>query len=121
MRLYETAGHPVLDVLVGPACGRRAGHPGRHISAASLRRRAAQAPSGSPAVAALIREARKRAGMTQRRLAAVLGVTATAVQHYEYGKRTPSEERWIQLELALGPLGVVRERPEPAATRSEAA
>jgi transcriptional regulator with XRE-family HTH domain len=74
-----------------------------------------QAPSGSPVVAAAIREAREAAGMSQRRLAIVVGVTETAIQHYEYAKRTPSAETWVQLELALGPLGVVRDREEQAA------
>jgi len=40
----------------------------------------------------------------------------------EYARRAPGEQSWIQLELALGPLGVVREQdPEPAATEAERA
>ncbi len=33
----------------------------------------------------------------------------------EYARRAPGEQSWIQLELALGPLGVVRDAgPESA-------
>lgn len=108
---YETRlGVPILD---DPVCGRRPGHGGRHRSVPAMeraRRRGAtrQPPSGSLVVAAKIRAARRRAGMSQRRLAAVVGVTETAVQHWEYAKRVPGEHSWVQLELALGPLGVVR-------------
>ena len=79
-------------------------------------RPAAQPLTGSPLVAAGIRRARQRAGMSQRALAEAVGVTPACVQLYEYGKRTPSAKTWIQLELTLGPLGVVRDAgPEPAA------
>jgi ribosome-binding protein aMBF1 (putative translation factor) len=83
----------------------------------------AQAPTGSPAVAARIRQARKRAGMTRRHLALAVGVTESAVGKWERAWRTPGPESWVQLELALGPLGVVREAdPKPeAATEASAA
>lgn len=60
-------------------------------------------------VAAAIRDARERAGLSQYGLAAKLRVTRSAVQMYEDARCTPSDGVWIQLELTLGPLGVVRE------------
>ena len=72
-----------------------------------------QRASGGPAVAAAIRQARQRAEMSQRALAAAVGVTESYIQLCEYGKRNPSVKTWEQLELTLGPLGVVRDpRPE---------
>lgn len=106
VRRYEIPGHPVLGE---PECGRRPGHPGRHISVEALRRRRSQAPSGSHAIAAAIQGARKRAGLTQVRLAVLAGVTEQCVQRWEQAERTPGPESWVQLELTLGPLGVVRE------------
>ncbi|HEV2451642.1 MAG TPA: helix-turn-helix transcriptional regulator [Streptosporangiaceae bacterium] len=77
-------------------------------------------PDASPVVAAAIREAREAAGMSRRHLAATLGVTETAVRYWEDAKRAPAEERWVQLELTLGPLGVVRDpEPEPGQERNE--
>ena len=64
----------------------------------------------------MIREARRKAGLTQRRLAALLGFTEQCVQCWEQATRTPGPESWVQLELTLGPLGIVGETPE-AATR----
>ena len=118
---------PVLD---DPVCGRRAGHAGQHRSTIALTaarwRRVTQASSGRPAVAAAIREAREAAGLSQRRLAAVLGVTDVCVGLWERAQRTPGPDSWVQLELTLGPLGVVRERgveaeAEDAATGEAAA
>ncbi len=74
-----------------------------------------QPSSGSPAIGAVIRQARQRAGMSQRALAAAVGVTECCVQLWEGAKRTPREESWIQLELTLGPLGVVRDGDPQAA------
>ena len=108
-------------------CARPAGHKGsRHRSAAAIegarRKAASQPPSGSPVVAAAIRDAREQAALSRPRLAAVVGVTTTAVQWWEEGKRTPSEENWVQLQLTLGPLGVVREAdPRPGEGESAAA
>ena len=122
LRFYEWPGGPaVLEPLT---CARQAGHKSpRHRSAAAMeaarRRNAAQPPTGSPVVAAMIQLAREQAAMSRPRLASVVGVTATAVQWWEQGKRTPSEENWEQLQLTLGPLGVVREQPrEDAATKA---
>lgn len=74
----------------------------------AARRSAYDRPTGSPAVAAAIRHARTQAGKSQQALAVVLGVTQQAVQRWEAAVRLPAEETWVQLELALGPLGVVR-------------
>jgi DNA-binding transcriptional regulator YiaG len=71
-----------------------------------------QAPTGDPVVAARIRQARRRAGMTRRHLALAVGVSEAAVGHWERGARKPGPESWVQLELALGPLGIVREGQE---------
>ena len=116
LRRLERAGGPA--VLEDPVCGRRAGHAGQHLSEAAMRRRryARRVPSGSDDVGAAIRSARRGAGMSQRRLAAALGVTVTAVRHWEHAGRTPGDRSWVQLELTLGPLGIVRGAgPEPAA------
>jgi ribosome-binding protein aMBF1 (putative translation factor) len=80
---------------------------------------AGQAPSGSAEIAAAIREARTRARLSQRRLAALVGVTEVCVQYWEYAKRAPGPERWVQLELTLGPLGIVGESEPEAATRGK--
>jgi ribosome-binding protein aMBF1 (putative translation factor) len=100
-------------VLDDPVCGRREGHPGRHRSETAMRMRARRRgaydrPTGLPVLGAAIREARTRAGKSQVVLAAVLGVSQQCVQRWERAKGSPSEENWVQLELALGPLGVVR-------------
>ena len=121
MRRYELPGLPVLE---DPSCGRPEGHPPPCRSARSMAAHAAaqayrrpQAPSGVPAIAAAIARGRRRAGLSQRRLAVAVGVTETAVWYWEKAQRTPGKRSWIQLELTLGPLGVVREadsRPEAA-------
>jgi DNA-binding transcriptional regulator YiaG len=126
LRFYEWPGGPA--VLDGLTCGKRAGHKSpRHRSSAAMeaaRRRGAtrQPATGSPAVAAAIRQARREAGMTQVTLAAVVGVTEVCVQLWERAQRTPGEQSWIQLQLALGPLGVVRDAgPEAAEEAGDAA
>ena len=119
LRRLERPGRPVLE---DPVCGRRENHPGQHYSEETMRRRryARRAPSGSAAVAAAIRDARLYARLSQRDLAAALGVTQAAVKLWEGAQRTPAGEHWIQLELTLGPLGVVRDpRPEQGEMRSE--
>lgn len=75
-------------------------------------------------VSIAIREARERAGMSKRRLAAAVGVARTTVRRWECAEGTPAADNWVQLELALGPLGVVREtspRPEAATGEADAA
>lgn len=76
--------------------------------------------TASPLIAAAIRRARERAEISQRALAAAAGVTETYIQLLEYGKRTPSAKTWEQLELTLGPLGVVRGDVQNAATEETA-
>jgi ribosome-binding protein aMBF1 (putative translation factor) len=107
MRRYEMRGREgVPDWLT---CGRRPRHPGRHESTLSLRvRKLWQDPTGSRVLAAAIRQARGQAGLSQRALARVVGVSRPCVQQWERGARTPAAENWVQLELTLGPLGVVR-------------
>ena len=125
--MIPLCGEPLRSVMwQARACAKPAGHRGKHLSAAAIRaarqRAATQPPTGSPLVAAVIRQARDRAAWSRPRLAAVVGVSATAVQHWEQGKRTPSAASWVQLELALGPLGVVRDRaPEPGEADDAAA
>lgn len=111
MRRYEKPGREAVpDYLT---CGRRPGHPGRHESTLYVRARSEtrQPPTGSPALAAAIRQARVQAGWSQYRLAAAASVSRSAVQSWEDARRTPGEQSWIQLELALGPLGVIRGQP----------
>lgn len=79
-------------------------------------------PKRTPAsllVAAAIRQARERAELSQRTLAAEVGVTESYIQLIEYGKRNPSTKVWVQLELTLGPLGIVREAPGPEEGETE--
>ena len=120
MRRYEKPGREgIPDWLT---CGRRPEHPGRHESTLYVRARKAlrQAPTGSPVLAASLRQAREQAGMSQRGLAAVVGVSRSAVQMWERAARAPDGEHWVQLELALGPLGIVREQdPKPEAATKE--
>lgn len=121
VRLRERPGAPVLGE-VWSSCGLTAGHRCRCRSVEAVRRNAAataysrrvtsQAPSGSPAVAAVIASARKGAGLSRARLALALGVTERAVEYWETARRTPGAGTWVQLELTLGPLGVVREAGE---------
>ncbi len=109
MRRYEKPGREgIPDWLT---CGRRLGHPGRHESTLYVRARKTlrQPPTGSPVVAAAIRQARTDAGLSQRALSHRVGVSRPAIQQWERGARTPAPGHWVQLELALGPLGVVRE------------
>ncbi|HEX2056953.1 MAG TPA: helix-turn-helix transcriptional regulator [Actinomycetota bacterium] len=55
----------------------------------------------------LIREARKRAGLTQRELAELLATTQPVVARWENGKTSPSFERVVQAIRACGlDLGV---------------
>jgi DNA-binding XRE family transcriptional regulator len=81
----------------------------------------AQRMSGSLPVAAAIRQARERAELSQRALAAEVGVTESYIQLLEYGKRTPSVKTWTQLELTLGPLGIVRDQAPEAEETADAA
>lgn len=116
MRRYEKPGRPgIPDWLV---CGRRPKHPGRHESTLYVRARANErnAPTGSAVLAAALREAREQAGLSQRRLAAVVGVvtgaqtrnfaslelsTAERAEYY----MGPRGEAWVRQWLADGWIG----------------
>ena len=50
----------------------------------------------------LIREARRRAGLTQRELAARVGTTQSAIARIEAGDSAPSLERVVRLVRACG-------------------
>jgi DNA-binding transcriptional regulator YiaG len=107
MERYEPRGWP--PVLEDPVCGRKAGHPGRCRSEMSIklaRRRGwkPQPPTGSPVIGAAIRRARKRARMSQSRLAEAMGVTVMCVQHWEGARRMPSLSALARLTRVLGPL-----------------
>ena len=57
----------------------------------------------------LIRICRKRAGMTQRELAAKVGITATSLWRYETGKDMP---RWDKVVWCLSVCGYTFEIKE---------
>jgi len=121
LRFCEQPGGPA--VLEPPECARRAGHKSpRHRSAAAMeaarRRAAGQAPTGSADIAAAIGRMRREAGLSKRALAAAVGVSDTCVNWWERGRRAPSAEHWVQLELTLGPLGIVR-GPGPEAGQEQ--
>ena len=63
-------------------------------------------------VADAIRQAREQAGLSRPELAALVGVSRSAVQQYEEARCLPGAEIWVQLELTLGPLGIIRPGPE---------
>jgi transcriptional regulator with XRE-family HTH domain len=50
----------------------------------------------------LVREARRRSGLTQRRLAALTGTTQSAIARIESGATEPSFERVAELVRACG-------------------
>lgn len=50
----------------------------------------------------LIREARKRSGLSQRELAELLGTTQAVIARWETGARSPSFERVVQAVRACG-------------------
>lgn len=50
----------------------------------------------------LIRQARKRAGLTQRELAERLGTTQAAIARWEGGRTTPSFDRVVEAVRACG-------------------
>jgi transcriptional regulator with XRE-family HTH domain len=50
----------------------------------------------------LIREARKRSGLSQRELAELLGTTQAVITRWETGRRSPSFEKVVQAVRACG-------------------
>ena len=59
----------------------------------------------------LIREARRRAGLTQRELADRLGTTQSAIARLERGRTEPSYERVVEAVRACGLTLVVQLLP----------
>jgi ribosome-binding protein aMBF1 (putative translation factor) len=49
----------------------------------------------------VLKEARIKAGLSQRQLAEKLGVKYQLIQQYEYGKLIPSTKRFLQLARIL--------------------
>lgn len=120
MRRYEKPGREAVPDWL--ECGRRPGHSGRHESTLYVQAKSEtrQPPTGSLSLAAAIRQARAAAGLSQYGLAAIVGVARSTVVNWEQAARTPEPANWTQLELTLGPLGIVRERG-PEAEAQEAA
>lgn len=50
--------------------------------------------------------ARKKAGLTQHQLAALVGLTQAAIGHYECGRRTPGLSESRRIVAALNSVGV---------------
>ncbi len=73
-----------------------------------------------PDLAAVLRKARERSGMTQEQFAAKLGVKLSAYHHYESGSGTPDHETAHRMERAIGtPLvGVIRTSKDEPMTPS---
>ena len=59
------------------------------------------------------------AGKSQLALGMSVGVSQQAVQRWEAAMCLPDERNWFQLELTLGPLGVVRDAGPETAAREE--
>ena len=59
----------------------------------------------------LIREARRRAGLTQRELADRLGTTQSAIARLERGRTEPSYQRVVEAVRACGLVLVAQLRP----------
>ncbi|HEY7399655.1 MAG TPA: helix-turn-helix transcriptional regulator [Actinomycetota bacterium] len=68
----------------------------------------------------LVREARRRAGLTQRRLAALTGTTQSAIARIESGVTEPSFERVAELVRACGLQLISRLAPDDDADWSVA-
>jgi transcriptional regulator with XRE-family HTH domain len=49
-----------------------------------------------------IRRARKAQGLTQRRLAAKIGIWPAVLCHWEIGARTPNVDNLMRVAIALG-------------------
>ncbi len=72
-------------------------------------------PALSPA-AGLLADARRRAGLSQRGLAALAGTSPSAIAEYEAGRRDPTVNSLIRLVEACGmELRMVAERLDRAA------
>lgn len=70
-------------------------------------------------VGALVREARRRAGLSQRRLAELAGTSQAAVHRYEHNRASPSMATLARLTAACGvrlhvTLRPLAQRPDPS-------
>jgi transcriptional regulator with XRE-family HTH domain len=75
-----------------------------------------------PDVAGLLREARERQGLSQRRLALRAGTSQDAISRIERGVEAPTLERFAQLMLVLGLQPILGVQPlESPVPRSELA
>jgi transcriptional regulator with XRE-family HTH domain len=62
----------------------------------------------------IIREARRRSGLTQRELAEGLGTTQSVITRWETGRRSPTFETVVTAVRACGlELGITLGRPDP--------
>lgn len=63
-----------------------------------------------------IRKSRKEKGMSQEKLAAILGVTKSTISKYELGQREPSFDQLIKISsaLSLGPFALIPENMQNA-------
>lgn len=60
------------------------------------------ATEDAQAIGELIKNARKKAGLTQAQLAETIGVSRVQVTYYERGREWPNVQRLIQICKALG-------------------
>jgi DNA-binding XRE family transcriptional regulator len=58
-------------------------------------------------ISALLREFRRRLGLTQEQLAAKLGVTFVTINRWENGRTKPSPLAWKQIETLLRESGAL--------------
>ncbi len=79
---------------------------------AALAARAGAAASTAGPLAAAIRTARDRAGLTQRQLAELLGIRQSSVGQWERGFTCPAAERMVSLHDALPDLAALLEAAE---------
>lgn len=68
---------------------------------------------------AIIRRARHRAGLTQRRLATLAGTSHATVAAYELGAKTPRVDTLERILRAAGYESDIQLRPRPDTSRAE--
>lgn len=74
-----------------------------------------------PSLGPLLREARLRHGLSQRRLALRAGTSQDAISRIERGRESPSFERFRDLLLVLGEVPELSVRPMEATREVEGA
>ncbi len=62
-----------------------------------------QAAASLPARVEILRDARRRLGLTQPRMAALLDVSLRQYQRWEVGTSTPREREWVRIVEKLQP------------------